>query len=176
VAERFESSTVGRVLISVFVLATLLAIVVWNLPDSKLRRQGLHAARPYVKALGLDQNWAVFAPDPRAHTIALEARLTYADGSTRTWRLPASDDVIGSYWDYRWLKWAEWTIVGRSPNLPQWTAEFVVRRELGAGRHPRRIRLVSRWRELYAPPDGGMSPWSERVILDRSVAESGPAS
>jgi len=173
--ERFEASALGRVLISAFVIATLLALVVWNMPDSELRREGLHAARPYVNALGLDQNWGVFAPNPRRQTIALEATLTYATGTTRTWHLPSGGDLVGAYWDYHWLKWAEWTVDGRYPELAEATAEFIVRRDVAAGRHPVRIELVRRWRDLPPPGTEQRSPWQEKTILDRVVQNAGGA-
>lgn len=172
-SKRFEASLVGRALVSVFVVATLLALVVWNMPDSALRRHGLRIARPYVNALGLDQNWAVFAPNPRQETLALEARITYADGSRTTWRTPVGGDLFGAYWDYHWLKWAEWTLDARYPQLLEPTAEFVLRQESGGGRTPTRIELVRRSRAIPAPGTEGSPPWRRSVILDRGVEQTG---
>ena len=62
--ERLESSAVGRAVISAFAVVTVVALALWNLPDSEIKRKALTVVRPYVTALGLEQNWGVFAPDP----------------------------------------------------------------------------------------------------------------
>ena len=97
----------GRVAISVFIVVTLLAIGVTNLPESYLRREASKATKPYLEALGVDQNWRIFAPDPRQTSLQVEARVRYADGSVAFWRPPRGGDLVGAYWDYRWAKWIE---------------------------------------------------------------------
>ena len=67
----------------------------------------MKAAEPFLGATGLDQNWRVFAPDPRQTSLRLEARVRYANGSSAVWRPPTGDDLVGAYWDYRWAKWLE---------------------------------------------------------------------
>src|SRR3989442_9942640 len=80
------------------------------MPQSKLRREALRVARPYLNATGLDQNWEVFAPEPRRESIALHALVDFTDGSRQTWRIPSSNPVTGSYWQYHWQKWQDWVL------------------------------------------------------------------
>lgn len=71
--ERLEARPAGRVLISAFLVVTLAAVCATNLPESRLRREALKPAGPFLRATGLDQDWRVFAPDPRSRESA-EAR------------------------------------------------------------------------------------------------------
>ena len=163
--ERLESSAAGRLLISVFLLVTVLALVFWNLPPSELKRQGLRPLAPYVRATGLDQNWGVFAPDPRRQTVELLANIQYADGTRRRWRPPTGNALFGAYWDYRWRKWYEWTTSDAYRQLWDPAAAFIARQEREAGREPVRIELVRRTSDLSAPGYEPRSlPWREETF------------
>lgn len=172
--QRLESSDSGRALISAFLIVTLLAIGATNMPDSKIRREVLRPGQTYLNATGLDQIWSVFAPDPRPTSVDMEARIRYADGRRGVWNVPRGDDVFGSYWDYRWLKWMENVILdARRDQLWKPAAQFIAGRERARGRRPVQITLVRRWRDLKPPgakgPDRGR--WREfayyRLRLDR---------
>jgi hypothetical protein len=161
---KLESTRIGRLLISLFVVATVAAMVVWNLPSSKLRTEGLRLTGPYVRAVGLDQNWSVFAPDPYRDSFVLSARITYADGTTGTWAVPEGGDAIGAYWDFRWGKWAEWTIAGHA-DLCRGTAAYAASRPAGEGRSPVQVELVVRRRPNARPgQDPSQEPWKESMV------------
>jgi hypothetical protein len=154
-----------RVLVSVFVTLTVGAMVVWNLPGSKLRTEAMGFAEPYITATGLDQNWSVFAPNPTRDSFRLSAYITYSDGTRGTWAPPSGSAAIGTYWDFRWGKWAEWTLLQSHTDLCPGTATFIANREGEAGRHPVRIDLVSLRRANERPgvqPSHGI--WQETVI------------
>ena len=150
--QRLESSIVGRVLVSLFIVVILAAVVVWNLPpSSELGRQGQYRLNPVVNATGLDQTWAVFAPDPPRQEFELEARVAYDDGTERTWRVPRGDPVVGGYRDYRWLKWAEWITSGGHVVLWRPAAAWIAHQEQRAGRRPVSVTLV---RKVFDLPIG----------------------
>jgi hypothetical protein len=154
--ERLEARTAGRLLISGFLVVTLAAVCVTNLPESRLRRDAFTAAEPYLNATGLDQNWKVFAPDPRQTSLSIEARVSYDDGSIAVWRPPAGGDIAGAYWDYRWRKWLENTIQDANRKV-LWkpAAQFVAREMRRSGRAPTRVTLVRRWQDLRPPGTPG---------------------
>ena len=152
--ERLESTVLGRVAISAFVLATLISLVLWNLPESNLKHTALTVVRPYVTALGIDQNWGVFAPDPRRQSLELVARVNYADGTEEVLELPRGDDFVGAYWDYRWLKWMEWATSDAHQDLWDPAARWFARMAAERGRTPTRVTLVRRWRDLLPPGPG----------------------
>ena len=105
---------------------------------------------PVLYGLGVDQNWNVFAPDPRRNVLDLEARVKYADGSSDVWHVPRGNALIGTYWDYRWGKWMEYAAQNSNPVLWAPVAEYVARRR--RDRNPVFVTLVRRWYTL--PPPG----------------------
>ncbi len=150
--ERLESTRVGQILISVFLIVTLAAIVMTNTHDSKLKSEFVRVGQPYLNALGLDQAWNVFAPDPRQEVIDFQARVRYADGSSDMWTYPRGDDVIGVYWDYRWRKWVEHAIADvRRDQLWKPTAAYVARQMSRPGRRPVEVKLVRRFYAMTPP-------------------------
>ena len=165
--ERFEAARSGRALISAFVLLTLLAATLANLPDSQVRRALLNPGQRYLNATGLDQNWGVFAPDGRRFVVELVATVRYDDGSTATWRPPEGGPFLGGYWDYRWRKWAENLMtlgtVGGPVRTPaaMWIAGEMTR----PGKRPRQVVLKTRFYDLHPPgdPRGGRGPWRETI-------------
>jgi hypothetical protein len=166
---RLESTRVGRLLISALVVAIVGGLVVWNLPTSKLRTEGLRVAGPGVRAVGLDQNWSVFAPDPYRDSFFLVARVTYADGSTGAWAPPEGGDALGAYWDFRWGKWAEWTVAGNA-DLCRGTADYVLRELAGEGTQATRVELLAR-RRVNARPgeEPTRGPWRTSTVCTADV-------
>jgi hypothetical protein len=161
IQERLEATRLGRLAISAFLVVTLVAVITTNLPESNLRRQVQRASEPYLHAIGLDQAWRLFAPEPRRFTIGLRASVTYADGSGDTWRPPVAGDLVGGYWDYHWQKWLEWVMDVRHRELWRPAAEFVAREHTRAGRRPVRVTLV-RLTSVNLPPGSG--PDRGRVV------------
>jgi hypothetical protein len=152
--DTIEASRGGRALISAFVVVTIIALVFWNLPDSAIRARALPVVEPYIRATGLDQNWGVFAPDPRQTSETLVARMTYADGRTEDRLLPAGDPFVSAYWDYRWRKWGEWATSSEYQQLWHPTAVWFVRRAEEEGEEPVRVVLMRRWYPLLPPGPG----------------------
>lgn len=154
--QRLEESELGRGALSSVIVVTLIAIVAINLPGSELRRQLLRPAQPYLNALGLDQNWAIFAPDPRRVVIDTSALVAFEDGVTARWRFPHDGALVGTYRDYRWRKWDENLInPANSAALRRPAALWAARQEARPGHRVTRVTLVERFAPL-APP--GVEP------------------
>lgn len=177
IQERFEARRAGRLLISGFLLATLAAVIVTNLPESRLRGEAMSLAGPYLVATGMDQDWRVFAPDPRRSSIELRAEVAYADGHTAVWRPPAGDDLVGATWDYRWLKWVENSIQDvRSNTLWRPAARFVAGEMSRPGTRVTSVTLVRRWRDLPRPGATGRAPrWKSYAFYDLPMGDRGAA-
>jgi hypothetical protein len=174
--EKLEAARVGRLLISAFVIVTVGSLIVWNMPSSKLREEAMRAARPFVYAIGLDQNWAVFAPNPRSVTLEMYARVTYADTSRVVRRFPSGGPVFGAYRDFRWRKWAEWATQDANKSLWAPAAKYVAHNEIEAGRHAVRVDLVRRWHEIFPPGSHpARGPWKEYTFFSaRLSVRQGP--
>jgi hypothetical protein len=164
-----ETSALGRALLSLFLIFTLVAIGATNLPDSALKGKLLARAGPYLTVTGLDQNWGVFAPDTRRSVISLVATVQYADGSTDAWRLPEGEPVLGGYWDYRWRKWAEqlMTLSGDAGGLQRPAAIWIAGAMERPGKRPALVTLATRSRDLPPPGTSAMRPRSREEVFYR---------
>lgn len=154
--QRLEESAFGRGVLSTLFVVTLIAIVAINLPESDLRRQLLRPGQPYLNALGLDQNWALFAPDPRRVVIDVSAAVTFDDGVTSQWNFPHDGALIGTYRDYRWRKWAE-NLISPSNGQALWrsAALWAAGSEVRPGHSVTSVALVERYAAINPP---GVTP------------------
>jgi hypothetical protein len=166
--ERIESTRAGRWILSAAIVGLLAAVIAVNLPASRLREAALGPGAPVLRATGLDQNWEIFAPDPRSRAIALEARVTFADGTAAQWRPPEGGPLVGAYWDYRWRKWLEQVLVhpaGR--RLWKSAALFIARDAARNGRRPTSVTLTAIGRQLAPPGASGAAPPASRETFYR---------
>jgi hypothetical protein len=74
-----------------------------------------------------------------------------SDGGHRTWRPYVGGDLLGSYRDYRWGKYAENVRLDRNRQLWPALAEWVARHEGGGRLRVRRVVLVRHWRNVQPP-------------------------
>jgi hypothetical protein len=144
--ERLEGLRGGRLLLSLVIALLLACMVIENLPASSLRDAAEPTAARVLAATGVEQQWDIFAPDPRSVSIQLEARVLFRDGSRTTWRPPRGDALTGAYWDYHWGKLAEHAAFDRGPEpdaLRDGLARFAARQVDAPGRAPSQVTLVS---------------------------------
>jgi hypothetical protein len=167
--EQFEAHPVGRIVISVFVVFTVAAILVSNLPSSRLKRLVAPVFRPYLNSSGLNQAWDAFAPNPRSTSYNLEGRILFRDGTRATWRPPRSDVVRHAYTTARWRRWANNVLDFKSLHGP--TAAWLARTHARPGKEPQIIQLVKLSHPAHEPGSGrrGRPPWREEVIYTTFV-------
>jgi hypothetical protein len=167
-AERARSIR-GQALINFFLIVTLAAVLVANLPDSVVKTRLIAPAHSYLTALGLGQNWGVFAPNPRRDVIFVTGEIEYSDGSRSTWSFPVRTGLL-AYSDYRWQKFGEHLRLDSNRELWQPFAAYLASQERAAGRAPVRVSLVRRWAELRPPGAAtGLGPWREFVFYTTPV-------
>lgn len=159
VGERLEASLVGRVLLTGLMVVVVVAVAVWNLPAGRLRDQALPLVAPVVLPLGLDQDWSLFAPDPRPFTVGVYARVGYADGREVVWRPPSG---LSAYRAYRWQKLVERLRADDGSALWEPTARWLAR-ELGPG--VQSVALVRTYRETVRPGSGGTAPPEQEFVF-----------
>ncbi|MGI8801747.1 MAG: hypothetical protein ACR2KV_06180 [Solirubrobacteraceae bacterium] len=168
---RLESSDFGRGVISAFVIVTVGLILAANLPASPLHDELIAPGQPYLNALGLDQSWSVFAPEPRRASLDLRADIRYDDGSRATWRIPHDDPFVGTFRDYRWRKWLEQVDAETNQQLWRPAAIWIAGQELRPGRRVVEVTLTRRVAPLQPP---GVSPsqlpWQEKLFYTLHVA------
>jgi hypothetical protein len=160
-----EASRGGRRLLSVLLVATLAAVVVWNVPEPPVRALARPVVEPFVNTAGLDQRWNLFAPDPPRRTTEVVARIEYADGGLTLWEPPRND---------RWRKWLG-TITNEAITA-YWgpTAAWIADHHGDGGRQAVRVELIQRWRDLSPPGPGAVEePWQQSVFFTYVVPTGG---
>jgi len=159
-----------RVLITVFLVATVAAILVQNMPDSVIKSGLMVPAQPYLNLTGLDQNWSIFSPNPRQQTVYVIARVEHADGSVAVHPIPTG---IGpsAYWGYRWQKYEE-SLSDPTGGRALWRpyAEWVVNQDQQEGGRPVRVTLVRRASDNLPPgPQPDALPFVDREFYTAPV-------
>jgi hypothetical protein len=170
--ERIERSRAGRVVISVVLVLLLTVVIIMNGQPSTLREEVTELAAPVTNAVGLDQAWGVFAPDPRNMSLDFFARVSYDDGTTETWRLPEGGPLFGDYWDYRWRKYLEYLV--QDPWASQTHVQFssfIARDVHRDGRTPTRVVLVRQMRAVRPGKEPPMSPVREQAYFSLPVTD-----
>lgn len=166
-SERLLDRPAARAALSVVLAFTLVLLATVNMPQSSLRTHLLDFGRPYLNALGLDQDWEVFAPDPRRASLAVRAKVRFADGRVRVWRPPHGGALLGPYWDYRWAKWLEPLTGGAAPELLRPAALYAARQEARPEARVTRVTLYADTFPLVPPGPRRAAPAPRRRVIYR---------
>jgi hypothetical protein len=155
----------GRIALTVFLVVVLATVLAANLPKSQLKADVVPWTQPVLSALGLDQSWGVFSPDPRMDTSEVIAHVDYRDGTTADRTIDAGR-VLSEYRDYRWRKYEEQLWSGRDAStawLPY--ARWLTAADTAAGHHVREVTIIRRTRESLPPgPGPDYGPWHDIVL------------
>jgi hypothetical protein len=135
---------------SAIIAVILVVVVLFNLPASAITRATAPVVNAIALPLGLDQNWAVFAPTPPSRQDNVEVNVTMASGVTRTWTLPRANPVFGVPTSHRWRKLKEALVT--TPKLRADFAHWAVRRLTPAGDRAVHVEMILR--TVGMPPPG----------------------
>ena len=152
-------SVFAEAMISALVSVVLFIGVVWNLPESEVKRQLTPVLRPVASAAGLEQGWRMYAPEPIRRLEVIEVHVTMSDGNDRMWVNPSGDKVIGSFAWYHWQKLKE--CLPREPKIRAGVAHWVVRELTAPSEKPVRVQIIMRTELL--PPPGADGPRTTAV-------------
>ena len=137
----------------------VVAVVGCTLPAGPTHDRAVRALGPVTQGLGLEQDWALFAPDPRGFGVAVHATLTYRDGHTRQWTPPHNGIVLTPYRTYRWQKYVERLRADDYSGLWDPTARWLAR-VYGPG--VIRVVLTRTFRDVATPGYGKNRPKAGR--------------
>lgn len=154
---RLLDSRLGRLVLSVVLAAFVFTLVAWNLPPSEVRSRLRPELRPVVNALGIDQNWGVFSPNPSTTSVAVEADVTFADGTVERYRFPDGEPLFGAYREYRWRKYERRVRLDDQRGLWRPTAEWIARQY--ADREVTEVVLVRLLSRTPEPGSGDARVW-----------------
>lgn len=152
---------VVRLLPAVWVAVLVLA----NLSGTPVR----HSA----EAVGLGQDWRLFAPDPVAEAFVLTAKIEYAGGEQVVWSVPEGGPLLPQPAS-RWRLWQRAVIAAEDPELLDTSARWLARAHSGRGRMPLRVTLSYRWRAVPAPGEAtDRAAWNRFDLYRLSVSAPG---
>ncbi|HEY9724386.1 MAG TPA: hypothetical protein V6D47_20455 [Oscillatoriaceae cyanobacterium] len=142
-----------RWITNAFLVAYLGSVTLWLCPGQNLLVSRLqNAISPVVDALGLWQEWAMFAPEPVWKQYRLMAAVRFSDGSVRRWHFTDSDRLEG--WDrVRYDRQAAWVEnVADYGTSAYGDACVYAARQLYRANGPRPLEVTLMRACLYTPP------------------------
>lgn len=174
-----RASQLIRSVLGVAVVAVTGAfIVIYALPDAPITQRVPKWVYNTGDVIALNQNWALFAPDPPSTDVQLDFVITDADGEVTVESLPSGPAWLPTARSERWRKIRErvtpTSAAERWPEVLRWSQAQLQ----AAGRDPKRIELRRRWidREADNPDDAGTEraftfarldvPTNDYVVLD----------
>jgi hypothetical protein len=167
--QRFEESRVGKVVISGLVAAIVVVGVVWNIPDSPIRRALVPVVAPVAAPAGLDQYWAMYA-SPSKRAEAVEVHVKMANGETRVWTMQPGERGVG-WWD-RWIMLRRAVMVDASVR-PQ-VARWVVGKVTGPDERAVAVAIVLRTQNLSQPGEENAAGGKSAMKVLYQEALGGP--
>jgi hypothetical protein len=167
IGQRFENSLMGQALISAVVCVIVLIGVVWNLPDSEVKRTLTPTLQPIAAATGLEQEWRMYAPEPISGLETLEVHVTMADGADRMWTIRREGRVIGPFAWYHWQKLKE--SAPRAPDIRAGIAHWVVGELTKPGEHPTRVQMILRTQDMPPPGKDAPTPTNVERLYDETL-------
>lgn len=166
-SERLERSGPAQVVISIGIVLLLLAQIGTHLPSSTIERELGASANQIIRVVGAEQSWGVFAPDPRSTSLRLEARVTFADGSTTTWEVPDGPRIGANLRYYRWRKWLERIRSDDFSGLWRATAQWIASLYEDEPSPVATVELVRHFRDNVI--SGEQPPWEEFTFFTLRV-------
>jgi hypothetical protein len=158
-------------MITIFIVLTVGAVFAQTMPNSTIKDGAVTLVRPYLALTGLEQNWSIFAPNPRAQSSYILARVERADGSVAVRQIPTGVG-LSAYWEYRWRKFAEsMAEPGGGRGLWRSYAEWVVSEDQRAGGDPVRVTLMRRSSRTLPPgPQADALPFVDEDFYTAPVS------
>jgi hypothetical protein len=163
-----DRSPISEGAISALIGVILLIGVVWNMPDSAIKRALVPPLQPIAVSTGLDQYWTMYAPDPPQRLENLEVHVTMADGAERVWTIQPRDRIVGVAAHHRWRKLKE--SLQTEPQIrPAW-AHWVVRQLTGPSERPVHVRMILKTEVLPPPGVDGRGEAGTETLYDEALA------
>lgn len=142
---KVKHSEVFRFLATVPIIIGLAFALWYPLPNSNIKQRVPGWWVPATELFGLQQNWAMFSPDPPQLTLDVEAIVTDAAGKKWLVNVPRPNPAFSSVYSERYRKWEEriYPVLmnGEWPNAARW---FAARAE-DQGIKPVTVELQRTW-------------------------------
>jgi hypothetical protein len=140
---------------SILMMAFIAFLVLWNLPAGRPRQDLGPVVNPAVQALGMEQDWQLFAPSPRDQTLKLRAVISFSDGRTKVVAPPHNGILVSPYRNYRWQKLVEHLCFDGNKSLLESASLWFARQE---GPGVRMVTLICTTQGAEPPGSTGPRP------------------
>jgi hypothetical protein len=171
-SQRIERSPVAQVLISIVIVVVLLMEVATHLPAGSAVHQSVsRPAQQIIRVVAAEQAWGVFAPNPRSSSLDIEARVTFADGTTALWELPEGSNLGPNLRYYRWRKWLERARSDDQKGLWAPTARWIATLYDDRESPVVRVELIRRFHKNVLV--GPQPPWESFTYFTLELDEAG---
>jgi hypothetical protein len=154
--ERLEQSPAVQGVLTVVMAVVVGSLVLWNLPAGRAKEATRPTAGTFVQALGMEQDWALFAPNPRSYSVGVYATITHRDGRTETWVPPHNGLLLAPYRTYRWQKYVERVRADDYSNIWEPTARWLAREH--GGSDVTKVVLTRTFQDAQVPGSKGGRP------------------
>lgn len=151
-----KPSTLFCVVVSVCLVAYMVAVALQMGPAVPLRNHLVVLVAPFLDYTGTWQNFAMFSPEPRRKNLFLSAVVTYSDGATAYYSYPRLERL--NFWDRmqkeRFRKYGFDSLV-HDENRGLWTdfARYVARQSAGSELVPIQVSLQRHESDVPAPKE-----------------------
>lgn len=163
-------SRVREIATSAIIAVILVVVVLFNLPASAITRATSPVVNSIALPLGLDQNWALFAPTPPTRQEDVEVHVSMASGAVKTWTLPRNNRVFGVPTTHRWRKFKESLLT--TPEIRPDFAHWVVRKLAGPGDRPVRVDMVLRTEGIPRPGSNDPGQTAVETLYSEDLADT----
>ena len=166
---RLEKRWWTRRAVNTFIAWHLFALFIWLVPgQSAIVQACVGVVRPYLVVTAFAQSWSMFSPNPDHLDVFLEARITYADGKTRSYIFPRMVDMnyAKKYEEERWRKMTEVVTHGSNHQLWPALARYAARVNNPDPKNPPvKVQLIQHSR-VIPPPGQAIPPYTVAPLSD----------
>jgi hypothetical protein len=142
-------------ILTVVMAAVVGSLLLWNLPAGRARDSARPTAGAFVQVVGLEQDWALFAPNPRSYSVGVYATITHRDGRVETWVPPHNGLLLSPYRTYRWQKYVERLRGDDYSNIWEPSARWIAREH---GDDVTKVVLTRTFQDAQVPGTKGGRP------------------
>ena len=149
-------------MVNVFIVWHLFALAIWLSPSGSAIDQspvGVGLVRTYMTLTSFAQSWSMFSPYPDKLDVTLEAQITYADGTRRSWFFPRMSHMgyARRYEEERWRKLIEVATHANSQAVWVGLARYAARAN-NRDPHNRPVSVLLLQHSRVIPPPGASMP------------------
>lgn len=161
---------------SIFIALMGILLLFWCLPEGYFFREVLHKnVGKYICWAGLDNYWALFAPQPVSKNFLIGFEIEFADGTLTAWKLPEYTLRNDYQWTphFRFIKMHN-QLLSQKETIPKTAMCKYILREFqktnSTLKIPVKVHIISYYEPATAP-SFSLFPWLSRRVFTYETAQ-----